>query len=192
VHNSIKTFDLIIHYSLYHSIKIIKIMKKKIQLIVSRDTKYGIGLDGKIPWRCREDMIHFQTVTTTTKNEKKQNAVIMGRRTWESLKNKPLHDRVNICISKNAQMIATCSTLSDAIKYANENTLVENIFIIGGERVFREALSSGIVQTIFMTIIKKEVPTDRDVRFIGKFLNNFKNSSIVKDTSEYIIWRYSL
>ena len=61
----------------------------------------GIGLNGKLPWRLKEDMKLFKRITTTIQNpndEGKQNAVIMGRKTWESIPNKfrPLPNRINI------------------------------------------------------------------------------------------------
>ena len=167
-------------------------MFKQIELIVARDKKYGIGLEGKIPWRCKEDMEHFKKTTTRVSDSSKKNAIIMGRRTWESLRGKPLKDRVNICLSRSPQMIATCDTLTAAINYANENPQVEKIFIIGGERVYQEALQTLKVEIIWMTVIKKEFPTDRNIRFIGKHLKDYKWCKLVKDTEEYCIWKYEL
>lgn len=67
----------------------------------------GIGLNGKLPWRLKEDMKLFKKITTTIQNpndkEKgKLNAVIMGRKTWESIpmKFRPLPNRINIILSK--------------------------------------------------------------------------------------------
>jgi len=164
-------------------------MLKPVEVIVARDTKYGIGLEGKIPWRCKEDMLHFKETTSRTTNPLQQNAVIMGRKTWESLNGKKLQNRVNICLSSSPQIIATCGTMKKAIEYANENPLVEKIFIIGGEHVYREAFSTLHVDCIWVTVIKREFPTDRDVRFMRKYLKNRYNT-IIRDTDEYCIWKY--
>ena len=164
---------------------------KPVNLIVARDECWGIGLDGKIPWRCRDDMLHFKKVTSSTVDSEKQNAVIMGRRTWESLKNKPLVDRVNICLSKSQQVIATCQTLQSAILTSNENPLVESIFIIGGERVYQESIQTLKIQTVWITIIKKEFPTDRDVRFLSGYLKDYKRT-MIESTDEYSIWNYEI
>jgi dihydrofolate reductase len=64
----------------------------------------GIGLNGKLPWRLKEDMKLFKTITTTIQNPNdkgKLNAVIMGRKTWESIpmKFQPLPNRINIILS---------------------------------------------------------------------------------------------
>ena len=166
-------------------------MNKPIELIVAVDTNYGIGLEGKIPWRCTDDMVHFKETTTTTQDPTKQNAVIMGRKTWESLKGKPLKNRINICLSKSPQLIPWSTTMEAAIKYANTNPIIEKIFIIGGERVYQEAVDNQDVACIWITRIKREFPTDRKVRFMKKYLSKFENIAIVRETAEYCIWKYS-
>tara|TARA_B110000211_G_scaffold219075_1_gene264507 strand:+ start:384 stop:902 length:519 start_codon:yes stop_codon:yes gene_type:complete len=163
-------------------------MSKNIELIVARDIKYGIGLDGKIPWRCLEDMQHFRRTTTTTKDPTKQNAVIMGRKTWNSLR-KPLENRVNICLSSSPQTIPTFATMEAAIAYANNDLMIETIFIIGGVQVYREALDTLDVDYIWVTVIKREFPTDRDVRFMRKYLKN-RYFTVIRYTDEYCIWKY--
>jgi dihydrofolate reductase len=81
-----------------------------VKLIVAMCKNNGIGIENKIPWRISEDMNYFSKKTsglygTLISSERiKKNAVIMGRNTWESLpkKYKPLPNRVNIILSKNA------------------------------------------------------------------------------------------
>jgi dihydrofolate reductase len=96
-----------------------------VKLIVAMCKNNGIGIDNKIPWRITEDMNYFSKKTSgvyglfmKNKNIKekyiedlnqsqniKQNVVIMGRKTWESLpkKYKPLPYRFNIILTKNAK-----------------------------------------------------------------------------------------
>ena len=61
----------------------------------------GIGAGGKLPWRLRGDMQYFKQLTRSTRNASKRNAVIMGRKTWQSIPEKlrPLADRLNVVIS---------------------------------------------------------------------------------------------
>jgi dihydrofolate reductase len=68
----------------------------------------GIGIDGKMPWRLRADMAYFKQVTRSTHDPLKRNAVIMGRKTWESIPSKfrPLDDRLNVVISRNTAVKA--------------------------------------------------------------------------------------
>ena len=56
-------------------------------LIVAVDATSGIGRAGRLPWPLRGDMRHFRETTRRTADPARRNAVIMGRRTWESLPN---------------------------------------------------------------------------------------------------------
>ena len=62
---------------------------------------FGIGQGGQLPWRLKQELKHFATLTKYTNDEKKQNAVLMGRKTWESipLKFRPLRDRYNMILT---------------------------------------------------------------------------------------------
>ena len=80
----------------------------KIHLIVAgcilkgESTNLGIGLQGNLPWKLRSEMKHFTRMTKMTSNETMQNAVLMGRKTYESipLKFRPLPDRLNVVVSR--------------------------------------------------------------------------------------------
>ena len=77
-------------------------MAKPFHVIVAHDLNRGIGIDNKIPWHLPVDMAYFKK-TTTTATAGKKNAVIMGRKTWDSIPEKfrPLPDRINIVLSKS-------------------------------------------------------------------------------------------
>lgn len=86
----------------------------KVFLIVAVDQKWGIGKDGQMPWHFRSEMKYFAETTTNilsslkpleNKASNKQNAVIMGRTTWESLPEqyRPLPGRANIVMTRNPQ-----------------------------------------------------------------------------------------
>lgn len=63
---------------------------------------YGIGFQGTLPWKLSKEMKYFRQLTSSTKDPKLQNAVIMGRKTWESIpaKFRPLPNRLNVVISR--------------------------------------------------------------------------------------------
>ena len=63
-----------------------------LSLVVARDRNGAIGKDGDIPWHAPEDLAFFQRETLGS-------ALIMGRRTWDSLPVKPLGRRLNIVVS---------------------------------------------------------------------------------------------
>ena len=110
-----------------------------IKMIVACDDDGGIGKDNKIPWVCREDMAYFKEQTSGSGN----NAVIMGRRTYESL---PLHflpGRKNIVLSQSLNSndlhpkVSLARNCADALELANGN---DEIWIIGGEKVYSNVL----------------------------------------------------
>ena len=75
----------------------------KFNLIVAACGKsLGIGLNGELPWRLKSEMKYFAETTSRTKDPDKINAVIMGRKTWESIpiKFKPLKNRFNVVLSR--------------------------------------------------------------------------------------------
>lgn len=109
-------------------------------MVVAYDLQRGIGAGGDLPWgrSLPTDLAHFRKITSG-------GTVIMGRKTFESIGSKPLPDRENIVLSsKPLKSVTTATSLSEALKKAQHN-----IFIIGGERVFSEALL--LADTIYAT-----------------------------------------
>ena len=78
----------------------------RLTLIAATTMANGLGVSGTLPWRLKGEMGYFRSATTNVApnddKEYKKNAVIMGRKTWESIppKFRPLKDRVNIVISR--------------------------------------------------------------------------------------------
>ena len=117
---------------------------------VSMDDVGIIGRNGKLPWEKELpiDMRRFKDLTI-------DKAVIMGRNTFESIPEKfrPLPKRLNIVLSTTLSeddRYVVCSDLRTAISSAVKGGYSE-IFIIGGERVYVEALESGVVDVIYLT-----------------------------------------
>lgn len=70
-------------------------------LVVAREINYGIGFNGGIPWKLPSDLRMFRKITTSGLEK---NAIIMGRKTFESIGKKPLPHRTNIVISQNTKL----------------------------------------------------------------------------------------
>ena len=120
----------------------------------------GIGIGGALPWKLRNDMKYFQNITSTVDakfSATAQNAVVMGRKTWESIPKKfrPLPNRLNVVLSRSADVRTTCG-IPDDVLTANsfENALdqlaplrvsgqVAHVFAIGGASVYDAALKTG-------------------------------------------------
>lgn len=142
----------------------------RFSVIACVDSKNGISKDGKIPWSCPEDLKNFQSVTTGTGQYK--NIVIMGHKTYLSLpdKSRPLPDRVNLVLSRNANLtlpgVRTFVNLMLALQWSAEYQDINhhsNVFIIGGEEVYRRALNRYLYlcDRIYLTQLEKDYQCDR-------------------------------
>src|SRR5262245_26556318 len=113
-----------------------------------------IGKDGKLPWHLPEDLKHFKRVTMG-------HPVIMGRKTWESLKG-PLPGRENIVITRQAGYEAPGAAVASSLEAALALCSGESMAcVIGGEQVFKDSL--GIASGLVMTEIKQDF--EGDTRF---------------------------
>ena len=74
----------------------------KATLIVAHDSSRGIGKNGSLPWKLSKEMKYFAAATTAAPSGL-QNAVVMGRTTWESIpaRFRPLKERINVVLSAN-------------------------------------------------------------------------------------------
>jgi dihydrofolate reductase len=106
-----------------------------------------IGEAGDMPWSLPEDMARFKAITTG-------HPVVMGRRTWESFpaRFRPLPGRANIVITTDASYDApgaqVVGGLEDALMLAGRLAEGGDAWIIGGGRVYREALDRADVLEI--------------------------------------------
>lgn len=71
-------------------------------VVVAYEQERGIGFNKDMPWKLPTDMAYFKRLTSGVVEHGNQNAVIMGRATWDSIPEKfrPLKGRVNIVISR--------------------------------------------------------------------------------------------
>jgi len=136
---------------------------KNIHLIVATDQHNGIARDNIIPWYIKDDLRYFQKITSKA-SDGFRNAVIMGRVTYNTLNRKPLKNRWNIVLTSQPNdfpEIDAFSNLQEAIDFCEHQDTIESIFIIGGERVYREALENYSMNTIYRTLIKDVYHCDR-------------------------------
>ena len=150
-------------------------------LVVAVDTALGIGKDGRLPWHLPADLAHFKELTTVTDSSSLKNAVIMGRKTWESIPEKfrPLPKRMNIILTRNKSLtfpqgVLKAENLNDALNVINKRKKdIESVYVIGGAEVFQEALSHPQCGKIYMTHILNRF--DCDV-FFPEFRQMFEES----------------
>lgn len=123
-----------------------------IKLIYSTTQNGYIGKDGKLLYRIPEDMTRFRNLTT-------DHIVIMGRKTYEDipLNFRPFKNRINVILSRNEEYYQPGCLVFSSLKQALENLktkyLGKDIWIIGGEALFKEGIqyANEIYQTLIYT-----------------------------------------
>lgn len=120
----------------------------KLALIAAIAHNRAIGKDGRLPWHISEDLKRFKRLTTG-------HAVIMGRRTYESIGH-PLPKRRNIVItSRSLPAVETYPSLSLALNVLSGE---ERVFVIGGGRLYAEALPK--TDELYLTVVERTVEAD--------------------------------
>jgi len=110
---------------------------KPLTLIAALAKNGVIGSANALPWRLPEDMQHFKALTTG-------HAVIMGRKTWESLppKFRPLPGRRNIVVTRDRAYVAAGAPVAHSLEAAVAAAGDAAAFVIGGAELYRQALPS--------------------------------------------------
>lgn len=164
-------------------------------IIVAATTKNGIGKDGVLPWpMLKREMQYFARVTKrvplpsntgsvqsdtlkqTILDGTRRNAVIMGRKTWDSIPTKfrPLKDRTNIVISTRtreelgvtAKDVVVAKDITSGLNAlgklveADEAVPVGRAFIIGGTSIYKQALDMPQTRHLLLTQIHKDYDCD--------------------------------
>ena len=169
-------------------------------IIVAATPKWGIGKGGSLPWpMLKQEMAYFARVTKRpppppfyrdSSAPRVVNAVIMGRKTWESIppRMKPLKDRINVVISRTPESLHF-QTRRDKEKFPVEGpfaatsvsgalSLLEfgcfnetpesgtpapqlgRVFIIGGAEIYSVAVQLDICDRILLTRIEGDWDCD--------------------------------
>lgn len=165
--------------------------KYPINCILAVDLNNGIAKNNQIPWKITEDLKHFKNITTLTTSEQLKNIVIMGKNTWESIGSKPLPNRINIIISttmtskyeyddnnKNDYMI--CADMRTTINLINTFNNVNNVFVVGGKRLYDEFINSNIIKYVYLTKINYDYETDTIVNI------NFNNFDTIESNTHIL------
>jgi dihydrofolate reductase len=140
----------------------------KFNLIVAVCRNNGIGYNGSIPWHIKKDLYYFSKLTKGDGT----NAVVMGNNTWKNLRLPGcigLPGRDNFVFSStnrfdilfdNDRLIKSFMSYDDFIKYIQLNPIYKEIWIIGGEQVYKTFLSNDKIDKCYITTIDKEFECD--------------------------------
>lgn len=109
-----------------------------ISAIVAIDENWGIGFNGELLEKIPEDMKWFRLLTH-------ERTILMGRKTWDSLPEKPLPDRLNLVITRGERKFDNMTVfinMEEAKVRAREAAKDhdDEWFVIGGGQIYKELL----------------------------------------------------
>jgi dihydrofolate reductase len=121
-----------------------------ISIIAAIGRNNEIGKNGNLLCRLPADLKHFQAITS-------DRAVIMGRKTFESLPKGPLPNRRNMVISRNAGLKIEGAEVYPSLDAAFIKLIAENeVFVIGGALIYEQALP--VADKLYLTKIHAAFP----------------------------------
>ena len=157
-------------------------------IVVAVSNNNGIGYKGTIPWKNKEDMSFFRNLTSKTENINKKNAIIMGRITFESIGEKPLKNRENFVISrKKYDNVESFTNLDECLSNLMENNEYENIFVIGGQTLYNEAMQHPLCSKIFLNKINTDETCDVFFNYDKSVFKNINEEKISDSVTSYIL-----
>lgn len=118
-------------------------------LIVAKNKNNGIGRNNLLLYWIKRDLKRFKSLTIG-------NVVIMGYKTFETLPNGPLKDRINIVISRNEHESVNGEIYVKSIEEAvNESKKYDGLetFVIGGAEIYKQFIEQGLVDKMYITEI---------------------------------------
>ena len=131
-------------------------MTTRVSIIVAIDEKRGIGKNNDLLFKISEDFNRMKTITSG-------HPIIMGRRTFESIGH-VLPNRTNIVVTRDVNFqfegAVVSSSLEDGLGKAKSAPGSEEIFIFGGGQIFKEALEKGLVESLYLTVVKGDYGAD--------------------------------
>ncbi|UZJ54720.1 hypothetical protein CBS101457_004040 [Exobasidium rhododendri] len=163
----------------------------------------GLGVNGTLPWKLPKEMAHFRKATcalgsssSSEPSEFNINAVIMGRKTWESIppKFRPLKGRINVVISRSpsketelrlgiqeAERSYLASSLESAVEILQQSyPHLSRTYLIGGAQLYTQAMEAtpknAILDRLLITRIQDPSFDECDV-----FLPEFRSSSQIEE-----------
>ena len=154
-------------------------------IVAASSATRGIGWKGELPWNLPGDMKYFAKVTkgnhipSQDTAAPKMNAVVMGRKTWNSIPDKfrPLKGRHNVVLTRNPQEFKGSQTIPSGVLVASglpdawrqlgsipKDELGE-IFVIGGAELYERSIKENYVHTVMMTSVDTPPEMEFDTFF---------------------------
>jgi dihydrofolate reductase len=131
-------------------------------IVVAADLDWGIGKGSALPWpKLRGDLQHFKRITSTA-SEGRRNAIVMGRKTWQSkeVAGKPLPNRLNVVVSRGTLEVPNGVVLAATSDEALALDSVETIFVVGGAGLIREVIERTDLRYVYLTRVDQRFECD--------------------------------
>lgn len=135
------------------------------EIVVAMTSNHVIGQNGDMPWHLPADLVHFKELTSG-------HAIIMGRRTWESI-GKPLPNRLNIVVTRQEDYVAEDVTVVHSLEDGIVAAGTQRIFLVGGGEMYKEALP--IASKMHITRIDALIDGDTKFPEIDELIWQCKN-----------------
>ena len=166
----------------------------KIAMIVAMDESGFIGKDGDLPWKISSDMNRFMELTSGDGF----NAVVMGRKTWDSLPDpyRPLPERTNIVLSRDSGLridgaeVALYDGRAVEIGYSEG---CDELWVIGGAEIYELMLQR--CEEIHITTVHTSVEGDARfpdwdrIHWVEEIIEENVASKHDEYSTTYSIWR---
>lgn len=136
------------------------------KIIACINKKKAIGINGGLLYHLSSDIKNFVRMT------KFNGVLIMGRSTFESLPNgEPLKGRINIIMTSNEEFgidpkydnVYIVHSLKDAVELCDAFFYDKEVFVIGGESIYRQFMEADLIDEMRLTIVNDD--EDGDVFF---------------------------
>ena len=128
-------------------------------IVVAADLDWGIGKNNALPWpKLKADMAHFRRITSQAADGK-LNAVVMGRRTWQSaeMNGAPLPKRLNVVVTRQGVSVpegVVVAASLDAALMAARGDNIDGVYVIGGAELIRQAVEHADLRWIYLTRVE--------------------------------------
>ena len=107
------------------------------ELIVAKNNKNAIGNNGDLMWHLSKDLQHFRKLT-------QNQIIVMGRKTYASLPNGPLKNRIHVIITRDPSKYTREILDVYFVTLEESSFLIDNlqkkynksVFIIGGSEIY--------------------------------------------------------
>ncbi|MDR3179856.1 MAG: dihydrofolate reductase [Holosporaceae bacterium] len=152
-----------------------------IKLIALVDNCFGIAKNNEIPWRFPEDLRFFRENTIN-------NVVVMGRKTFFSIPNAPLPQRINCVLSRSGHKNNWQS--KDVQVFSSGEELLathKNFWVIGGAETYNYFLDNRLVDMALITQVHHDYNADKF--FNAALLAEF-SPTVLENNERYSVCKY--